>query len=238
MNIKTLRIDSNFLAFFRNRADGVSKQTAHWNLKKVLKGNFENIPFYLDFLNDFSINCPWTSFENVFIPNYKEIFGENTKIHRFINDGNLTFEQWKKIINDKYLAPTFPKVSDKLWNGEGFDFITNFRVSDTEGQLAQDTLLFDKYGTTQVLDVCYWEDLDQTFIDFCFEVRGEMFNEIPWGSDFKDFYVQKQNMEHNRRLLTETLQNFENKLNFNIVGFGFEWGGHSLWKIDRSGFIN
>ncbi|WP_028666452.1 hypothetical protein [Runella zeae] len=238
MDVKTLKIDSTFLTFFRNRAVGVSKQTAEWRLQKVLKGNFQNISFYLTFLDDFSKNCSWTSFEEVFIPYYEEIFKKNDNIHRFINNGELKFEQWKQIITDNYLTPTFPKIYDDLGLGEHFDFQINFRVSDTEGILSENTLLFDHYGSTQTLTVAYNEDTDQTYIDFGFEVRGEMFNEIPWGSDYPNFFVQKQNVEYNRKLLTETLLNFQKNLNFDIVDFNFEWGSHRFWTIDKSGFIN
>ena len=236
--MKTLKIDSDFLTFFRNRADGVSKQTAHWNLQKVLKGNFENISFYLDFLHSFSHSCEWTTFENVFIPYHEQIFGKNEKIHRFINDGDITFQQWKQIIIDNYLVPTFPKLSDDLGEGEYFDFIINFRVSNAESNLINDTLLFDKSGTIQTLTLNYLPDLDQTVVNFCFKVRGEVFNEIPWGSEFANFHIQKSDVEHNRRLLTETLLHFQSNLNFNILGFDFEWGSHPFWTIDESGFIN
>lgn len=136
------------------KTDKPTGEKEHW------KGNFENISFNLDFLHDFSLNCTWTNFEDVFIPYYEKIFGEYEKNHRFVNIGNLTFQQWKEILIEKSLVPSFPKIYDDLGNGEYFDFITNFRVSDTEGKLTENTLLFDKYGTTQTLTVSYLEDLD------------------------------------------------------------------------------
>ena len=237
MDNNKLRIDSDFLTFFRTRAEGVSKTTAHWRMKRVLNGNFENIAFYLDFLADFSMICSWATFENVFIPYYEQLFGKDEEIHRFVKGGDLTFEQWKQVIIQNFLAPSFPKIFEYLDDGQYFDFITNYRVSDLEGKLPEGTLLC-KSGTTHTLTVAYLENLDQTIIDFTFEVRGEMFNETPWGPDYPNFCLQKQDVVYNRALLSETLRNFQTKLDFKIIFFDFEWGSHPLWTIDETGFLN
>lgn len=79
MELNNLIVDTNFLTFFRNNSEAVSKITVHWNFRKSIEGNHENIPFFLKLLESISENCRWITFETVYIPYYKEIFGDDEK---------------------------------------------------------------------------------------------------------------------------------------------------------------
>lgn len=233
---QVLLVNEQFVNYFRREAQTVSKKTARWGITKQIEGNKDNISDFIELVDILKRCFDWFLIEGVCIPYYKEIFGRDEKIHRYVNDGKITYEEWKKNILDNFTTIYFPQDDIVLDSGQYFDITTNFKIlfnGNVEG-------LYSSFGYGNILpiNIFYFKNLEKTTINILLEIRGEPFNEYPWGKENIDFYLNKEFVYHNRKLLRESMTKLEDE-GFKIESFGFEWGKtHKLWKINKLGFIN
>jgi hypothetical protein len=193
-------------------------------MNKSFDGNCDNFFCFFEMLSFWELTFDWLSIEEVTFPNYEEIFRNNIP-HRYIKSENVNFRDWKQLVLNNSNS-VLPQEDTYRY----FEIVFSINVNDAGSMLKNECIaVFSWYP--------YNEKENNTDIAVFLKMRGEPFYIYPWGKEYPDFYLSKECVEHNRKLLRESMMKLESK-GFEIESFGFEWGSHPRWKIDKYGFID
>ncbi len=222
---------------------GVSKQTAHWTfLQNVPKKNFlfkDLIEIHKTLLDCF----PWVFTHRVEIPFIQAIFGKNYSDTAFIpkekayDNATQYFESMIQKYNDIH----------SLWIDEDDPYLVatpiiifnslDFFNSET-GKYFNVSNMSNTYDSSFNIFGGWNEKNKKTVIGIDLEIKGEPFYEYPWGVEYLNFYLPKEYVEHNRKLLRNSIKKL-NENGFEVESLGFEWGdSHPNWAINNLGFID
>ncbi len=198
MNLHT---DGSFTNLFRKKGQFINHDPLTLCFTKMLEGDHTTYGLTLDTLQDILDDFGWIELTYVLLQYSPEIQRED--LVRYNPKTEADFTTWKNKVLSIHRNTFLMKDEVYDFFEDPMQFQFNYKCSDE--------LLFTTDYSPGVITLTYGQDDDLTYCKIILELREELFKFLPWGENYKELTLSKEDVESNLKELNKSIELLQQK---------------------------